>query len=295
MANDPWRRVAFGLVIVLVLAIGAAVAIGVRPGAPSPSTSPGPTGIAANPTPTPSVSPVVGTPTAPTIGPSVSATPAESPPASESPSASGAAAAAMTIRQLKLDAQEDPEGRDRRLTFNTDHPAEVAVSVKTGSPRERVHACLILNGVELFCTTGTTFTMTGVTSQPNRTWVATLRGDGIATPAVDVALAFPTEAPAVTIDGAWFDGAARPDYNGVVVELVPRAGPLVAINAGWDGNHDYRLTIQPEGGTGLAFEGTGTSVAQEVLVAGGELQRIELANAGAGADHVTLTATITWQ
>jgi len=32
-----------------------------------------------------------------------------------------------------------------------------------------------------------------------------------------------------------------------------------------------------------------------VLLAGGELHRIELLNIGAGADHIPLSATIAWQ
>ncbi len=125
----------------------------------------------------------------------------------------------------------------------TDDPATVVVRIETLTPRGTVDACLVLNEVELLCTSGTTFTMNGQTSRSNATWELTLRGQGVETPEVDVSLEFPAGEPVVTIDGAWFDGSARPDYNGVVVELTPRAGPLVSIGATWDGSHDYRLSI----------------------------------------------------
>ena len=229
-------------------------------------------------------------PSLPSVAPSASVSPA-----SPSPSASGPAPATVTIRGLKLDAQDDPEGRDRRLTFTTHGPAAVVAHIESLAPRLTVDACLVVNAVELFCTSGRTFTMNGSTSRSNALWALTLRGQGGATPTLDVSLAFPSAEPTFTIDGAWFDGAARPDRNGVVVELVPRAGPLVSIGATWDGSHDYRLTIQPPSGTGLVFEGTANAVTQDVLLAGGELHRIELLNTGAGADHVTFTATIAWR
>lgn len=201
----------------------------------------------------------------------------------------------MTIRGLKLDAQEDPGGRDRRLVFTTEDPATIVVNIQALAPRGTVDACLVLNGVELFCTSGSTFTMNGRTSRPNGAWELALRGQGVATPELDVRLEFPAVEPAITIDGAWFDGAARPDYNGVAVELTPRTGPLVSISATWDGSHDYRLAIQPPAGAGLEFEGTDDAVAQDVLLAAGELHRIELRNTGAGTDHVALTTTIAWR
>jgi hypothetical protein len=111
---------------------------------------------------------------------------------------------------------------------------------------------------------------------------------------MDVRLEFPSKNPAVTISGAWFDGAARPDYNGVAVELVPPAGPQASVKATWDGSQSYRLSVQPSGGTALQFEGTGSGVDRDVPVAAGVEQRIELRNIGAGASHVAFTATVAW-
>jgi hypothetical protein len=200
----------------------------------------------------------------------------------------------VTIRGLKVDATDDAEGRDRRLTFKTEDPAIVSVKVTGLAPRAPVDACLLLNDVELFCTSGPTFQMSGHTSRPNGTWAVTLRGHGAATPAMDVSLEFPSEVPAVTIDGAWFDGTARPDYNGVSVELAPRAGPVASVSATWDGSRSYRLTVQPSGGTGVEFEGTGSALARDVPVTAGVVQHIELRNTGAGTDHIALTATVAW-
>ncbi|MCI0345107.1 MAG: hypothetical protein L0221_06620 [Chloroflexi bacterium] len=201
----------------------------------------------------------------------------------------------MTIvRGLKLDATDDPDGRDRKLTFTTDDPASISMRIAAVAASGTVDACLAINGTELYCTSGRSFTMTGQTSRSNATWALTLRGQGSVTPVLDVTLEFPTAEPTLTLDGAWFDGAARPDYNGLVIELAPR-DPLVSISATWEGSHAYRLTVDEQLGSGsLSFEGSGSAVTQEVLLAA-EVHRIELLNTGAGADRVPLTATIAWR
>lgn len=288
--KDPWRGVAFGLALVLVVAVGLAVALALATDSPPASTEPHPTAPEDDPTPTLSESAPVPT-SSPSDEPSVSASP-PGPSPSASPSLSGTATA--TIRGVKLDAGVDPGGRDRQISFRTDDPATVTVRVSAVSPQGTVDACLTLNGVELYCTSGTTFTMTGQTSRSNATWALTLRGQGAETPELDVTLDFPAAAPTLTIEGAWFDGAARADYNGVVFELVPR-NPLVSISASWEGSHPYRLTVQEQVGSGaLEFEGTGSAVAQDVLLAT-ELHRIELVNTGAGAERITFTASISWR
>lgn len=173
-------------------------------------------------------------------------------------------------------------------------PATVGVSVTGIAPRSTVKACLFLNDVQLLCSSGTAFTMTGHTSRPAGHWTLTLRGAGAATPTLDARLEFPAAEPMLTIEGAWFDGAARPAYNGVAVELTPRAGPSAAVSASWDGSQAYRLTVQPEGGTAAAVDGTGDNVSRDMPVTAGAVQRIELRNTGAGAEHTSLSATIAW-
>jgi hypothetical protein len=122
-----------------------------------------------------------------------------------------------------------------------------------------------------------------------------LRGVGAATPTLDLRLEFPSAEPILTIDGAWFDGAARPLYNGVAVELTPRAGSSAAVEAVWDGIRDYRLSVRPEGGTEIAIDGSGQGVTRDMPVSAGVLQRIEVRNTGAGADHIPLEmVTIGW-
>jgi hypothetical protein len=319
VTNDRWRTVAFGLAILLIVVVGFAVAQAIAPGSPGPTGSAGPSATTAGPTPTAAGSPSLGPTTAPTVPPSEAVPPsatvgpppsvapsttptgaptagpsASVPPSSPGPSATGPVPAVVTIRGLKVDAGDDAAGRDRRLTFKTEDPAMVFVKVEGLAPKASVDACLLLNDAELFCTSGPTFQMSGHTSRPNGTWTVTLRGTGSATPSMDVRLEFPSDSPAVTISGAWFDGAARPAYNGLAVELVPAVGPEVSATATWEGSQSYRLSVQPSGGTALTFEGTGSGVDRDVPVAAGLLQRIELRNIGAGAAHIALTATVAW-
>ena len=164
----------------------------------------------------------------------------------------------------------------------------------TVSPPFAVDACLEVNAVQLYCTSGHSFTMTGETSRSNATWTLTLRGQHAETPKLDVTLEFPAAEPTLTIDGAWFDGAARPDYNGVVVEITPSTGSPVSIDGAWDGSQTWKLTIKPPSGSDLAFEGAGSTAHQTVGLEN-ELYRIELMNTGAGAAHIPLTATIAWR
>jgi hypothetical protein len=284
--NNPGRGVAFGLAVVLIVMVGLAVVMAIAPGSPPASSTPRPTVSAAATTPPPSESPAT-TSGAPSVEPSASLS---SP--SPNPSASGTARATASIRGLKLDAKDDPVGRDRQITFRTDEPATISMRIAV-TPRNKVDACLAANAVQLYCTSGTTFTMTGQTTRASATWTLTLRSQGIETPKVDVTFDFPAAEPTLTIAGAWFDGAARPDYNGVVFELLPR-DPLVSISATWEGSHPYRLTIREQLGTGvLVFDGVDSAVTQDVLM-GDEPQRIELMNTGAGATRIPFTATLAW-
>ena len=288
--KDPWRAVAFGLAIVLLVGVGLALAMALATDSPPASIEPSPTAPVDEPTPTLTESSPAPT-SAPSDEPSASASPT-GPSPSVSPIPSGTASA--TVRGLKLDARDDPGGRDRQISFRTDNPATVTMRISKVSPQGTVDACLRLNGVELYCTSGSTFTMTGQTTRSSATWALTLRGQGVETPEFDVTIEFPAAAPSLTIEGVWFDGAARPDYNGIVVELVPR-DPLVSLSATWEGSHPYRLTVQEQAGSGaLEFEGTGSALTQDVLL-GTELNRFELVNTGAGAERIPLTATIAWR
>ena len=280
------RGVAFGLAIVLIVMIGLAVAMAIAPGSPPASSGPSPTIPGTETTAPPSESPSAPTST-PSAEPSASAASS-----SPNPSASGTAGVTLTIRGLRLDGGDDPAGLDRRISFRTG-PADVSMHL-TVSPPSAVDACLEVNAVQLYCTSGHSFTMRGQTTRSNATWTLTLRGQGVETPKLDVTLDFPAAEPTVTIEGAWFDGAARPDYNGVVVEISPRSPPA-SISATWESSQAYRLTVAELLGSGvLEFEGTDSSVTEEVLL-GQEPHRIVLLNTGAGAAHIGLVATIAWQ
>jgi len=285
--NNPGRGLAFGLAVVLIVLVGLAVAMNLTPSSPPASLEPSPTLSAAATTPPPSQSPP--TPASPSPGePSASASPS-----SPEPSASGGTGVTATIRGLKLDGADDSTGRDRQISFHTEGPSAVSMRLVV-SPPNAVDACLAVNGVQLYCTSGHSFTMRGETTRSNATWTLSLRGQHAETPRLDVTLEFPATEPTLTIDGAWFDGAARPDYNGVVIEISPREPP-VSISATWDGSHEYRLTVRELGGSGvLDFDGTDSSVTEEVLL-GQELHRIELVNTGAGGMRIPLTVTIAWR
>ena len=272
----------------LILLVGLAVAMALGPASPPASSGPSPTVSAAATTPPPSESPSPVASASPSSEPSSSVLPA-----SAEPSASGETGNTATIRGLKLDGADDPAGQDRQITFRTNGPAAVSMRLVVVAPNA-VDACLAVNAVQLYCTSGHSFTMTGETSRSNATWTLSLRGQHAETPKLDVTLEFPAAEPTLTIDGAWFDGAARPDYNGVVIELKPSTGSPVSIDAAWEGNQPWRFTITPPTGSALEYEGTGSAVQQTVALEG-ELHSFELVNTGAGAERIPLTMTIAWR
>ncbi len=144
------------------------------------------------------------------------------------------------------------------------------------------------------CQESTEAAVTSVASAAVTTWTVTLTGADGAGGTADVVLGFPSQAPAVTIDGFRFQGTAFDDYNGFLAE-VQVTGESLAVQAEWSGGSaPYRVTISSEGGTVLDESGEGTEIEVDAVTEAGP-HRIRLSNQQEFAEQdFTLRATISW-
>jgi hypothetical protein len=231
-------------------------------------------------------------------GPSASPTATPAPTATPQPSAPATLPATIVLTGLKLDAADDPNGVDRKVTFKTQGPGTIAVGLTLPTPQGGVVICFGTAGGSPECRTtakGTRFT---ATTSP-ATYELTLRGDGMSTPAVEVAVSFPATAPSVTINNARFDGKAFPDTNGLQATVTPRQDGDVTLEAEWGGHpllYDIELTEQAGGSGALSLtnQGPATRVTQRMPVTGTNPWMLVLRNSEDGFGITPLDATIAW-
>jgi predicted small secreted protein len=254
-------------------------------------------------------------PSAPATGAPATAAPSEPPSLEPSPSASAEAAsptasatpkaspkpgkpATIVFTSLKLDAKDDPEGKNRVFTFDSRGTGTITVSVNVTSPRGTAVLCLSAGGKKVGCTTTDDGRITAITTKRTESFKATVRGSGIATPVVDVAITFPAKAPTVTIANARFDGTDYPDTNGIVANITPRTEGNVTLLAQWGGHpFSYEVDLMEQGGSGstiLADQGPSTGASVSLPVAGANPWRLVLQNIDPGFGVTPMTATVAW-
>jgi hypothetical protein len=248
------------------------------------------------PTKTPAASP---TPTEPP-----SATPSEAPPPSPTPSATPAPTtppgppATIVVTKLKVDAADDPNGRDRTLTFQAQGAGTVTATVTDQAPMADTVMCMYADGVKAGCTTTVDGSLTADTTKPTAAFKVTLRGSGIETPMVEVALTFPADAPSVTIEDARFDGTDYPETNGIQAIITPRADGNVKLVAEWGGHpfpYDIELVeINGPGSVILDDQPASTRVSESLPVTGTNPWKLVLRNIEGGFGTTPMTATIGW-
>ena len=240
------RRLLIGAVLVVALAGGAILVLGGLGGGGTSSATSSPTAIAGSspssgpesPAPSPSALPVESPPATPGPSASASAEPSPSVAASVTPSSAPGEPATIVVSDLKLDAMDDPAGRDRSIGFHTDVPGEVTATVSVRSPQGNAVICLGA-GQQLGqpdAAPSADGTLAAVAPDGGGDFVLTLRGEGIETPVVDVTVTFPSTAPAVLIAGARFDGTQYPETNGIAATVTPRGDGDVTLSADWGGH-----------------------------------------------------------
>ena len=296
------------VVAVFVVAVigGGALAFVVLGGGGSPEPS---SAAAASSTPTAATVAATPTPEVPTLTPTEAPTPDRPP---SDPRADPRAdphrhpeahqrpgpAATIVLTQLKLDAKDDPEGRNRLVTFTTGGTGTITVALSSLSPQGSTRMCLSADGKALGCRTAAAGKLTAKTTKKAASFELTLRGDGIETPLVEVAITFPATTPSVTVDNARFDGSMSSETNGIQAIVQPRADGDVHLTADWGGHPFlYEVDLLEVGGSGgqtLANQGPATRMDEQLPVTAPNPWKVLLQNIETGFGTTPMTVTIAW-
>lgn len=294
------QRLAIALVFVIAVVGGGALAFLVLGGG---GTGPGasPSQVATS-TATPSTSIAPGDDTSPSASLSASTEPSLEPSATASPSPTPTVAPGqntiVVLTALKLDAQDDPNGLNRKLSFRSQGTGTVNVAIRTLSPMGTVVLCLAQDGVRVGCKTTDVGTLTATTTTRNADFTVTLRGEGILAPIVEVTITFPARKPSITIANARFDGTLFPDTNGLQLFVAPRDAGEVTLDAEWGGHpFSYEVDLLEQGGPGtqvLVNQGPSTGAQVSLPVTSGNPWKLLLQNIDDGFGVTLLDATISW-
>ncbi|MHB8892342.1 MAG: hypothetical protein ACYC65_09905 [Candidatus Limnocylindrales bacterium] len=264
--------------------------------------SPGPSSIAsasATPSAAAATPASPATPTlTPTEAPTPEPTPTTAPSATAKPTTAPGPAATIVFTQLKLDAGDDPDGRDRLVTFTARGTGTVTVTLSTLSPMGSTHMCLTADGKSLGCRTTADGTLTATNIKAASAFELTLRGNGIETPVVEVGVTFPAATPSVTLANARFDGTGYPEWNGIQAIVQARSDGDVRVTAEWGGHPFlYELDLFEQGGSGsetLANQGPATRMDEALPVTAANPWKVLLQNIEIGFGITPMTVTITW-
>jgi hypothetical protein len=297
------ERLLIVAVFVIALAGGGILAMNLLGGGGDGGASPSPIASAsASPTPTASVTaPPSESPSATaeasasaSLEPSTSVSPSATPASSPTPGEP----ATIVLTGLKLDARDDPDGKDRSIGFRTDGTGDVTAQVTVRSPQGGVVMCLGADGGQPDCSPTANGVLTAVAPDGGSDAVVTLRGEGIDAPIVDVTITFPATAPAVIIAGARFDGTLYPETNGITATVTPRRNGDLTLAADWGGHPFlYGVELREEGGEGAvvpADQGPATRMTETWPVTGPNRWTVGLRNAEDGFGPTELDATIAW-
>jgi hypothetical protein len=300
------QRLAVALVFLVALVGGGVVALTLLGGGGATGASPGP--VAAGSPSSPASSAPAGSPSAiaePTEPPSTepeSAEPSESAapttPPTPAPTVAPGRNTVVVFTALKLDAKDDPDGFNRKLSFRSQGSGTVNVAIRTISPQGMTVMCLSADGERLACKTTAVGTLTATTTTRKADFSLTLRGDGIFAPVVEVTVTFPARTPSITITNARFDGTLYPETNGLQLFVAPREDGEVTVDAAWGGKpFNYEIDLLEQGGPGtqvLANQGPSTGAQATLPVTTGNPWKLLLQNINDGFGVTLLDATISW-
>ena len=291
------QRLAVALVFVIAVVGGGALAFVLLGGS----------GDATGASPSPSLAEVVTEPPSPTgtpsEAPSASSLPSPTIAPTETPSPTPTVApgrnTVVVLTALKLDAKDDPDGLNRKLSFRSQGTGTVNVALRTISPVGTAVLCLLRDGKRVGCKTTAVGTITATTTTRNADFIVTLRGDGIFAPVVEVTITFPARKPSITVANARFDGTAFPDTNGLQVFVAPREAGEVTLDATWGGHpFSYEIDLLEQGGSNtsivLADQGPSIGAQASIPVTPGNPWKLLLQNINDGFGVTGLDATISW-
>ncbi len=258
----------------------------------------------ASPTPEALASPSLSSPDSQPTGTPATASPVEPSPsvepsaeASASPTTAPAPTAELTFTELFLDAEENPDGTDRIITWAS-ATGGITASIESVTPIGATVMCLKTPTQELGCKTTGQGRLTAKTTKPRETFILVLRGDGIAQPIVNVTLTFPARKPKVTIENARFDGTTWPETNGIQAIVQPRADGDVRVVAEWGGKPFlYELDLFEQGGPGSVVvqpDESSTGIDTAVPVTAPNPWKVVLQNIEPGFGVTLMTASIAW-
>jgi hypothetical protein len=302
MTEAQWRTIAIVLAVVLAVLVGIVFVTSLPSGSSGPTPSPSAASAA------PSIGGASGSPASsePSVAPSAVGSTAPSASASTGPSASPtvpptAGFAQITFTDFRLDANADPAGKARTFTFKTDGPGTVTAKLTAKSPQGTSRFCLRVGASAPLCRNWSSGTLKGTTSAKNQTtFVVTLRGVGIATPTVDLALTFRSKTPSVTVTNARFDGTAgaAEGYNGLNGRAKIRSGGEISVTADWGGkpfDYTYSLVDLAEPSAGGVFPGNGTGIDRTDPATPTHSYGFSLVNAETGFGRTQMTMTLAWK
>jgi hypothetical protein len=295
------QRLLVGAVLVVVLIGGGVLAMGILGGGGGAPATPSPAASARPSATLPVTAPPTVSPSA-TVEPSASASaePSSSvaPSATPTPTSAPGKPATIVLSGLKLDAKDDPNGKDRSIGLHTDGTGDVTATVSALTPQGNAVMCLGVGGGSPDCKTTGSGELSATAPAGGGDFVLTLRGEGTETPVVDVTVTFPATDPAVLISGARFDGTGYPETNGITAIVTPRSKGDVTFAADWGGHPFlYAVDLHEQGGPGsqvLADQGPATRMTTTLPVTAPNPWKLVLRNTEQGFGPTDLDATIAW-
>ena len=231
----------------------------------------------------------------PTDTPSEEAPPTDEPTSTPRPTTAPGVPTTVVVTGFQLDAEEDPAGVDRKLSFRSQGAGDILVATRVLSPQGSVAMCLFAAGEELECTSDGSASAN--TTKRREEFELRLRGEGIETPEVEITITFPARNPGLGIEGARFDGTDFPQTNGIQLLITARENGVLPLSASWGGHpFAYEIDLLQVDGSGsqvLANQGPSTGVDVTLPITIGTW-RLVLQNIDSGFGVTPLDVSLGW-
>jgi hypothetical protein len=250
VTTAQWRTLTYVLAVIFLLLLALVVVLVLSRTNPGTGSTPTPSGLAgasATPIGTGGPSPTQSATASVAASASAEASPSASPAASP---AADVPAARAVIRGLGVDDPDSPQAVPRVIVFTSEGGDDVAVKLQEATGG-KVELCLYpgtladpLGDPACLKTTGSTLTGRSKGKKPF-TWTVTVAGVKKGnTPAVDLRLDWAAHAPRLQMDDIRLQGTGAEPYDGVAVELAPRASAgSVALAGSWGDELPFRARI----------------------------------------------------
>jgi hypothetical protein len=236
---------------------------------------------------TPRPSPAPRHSTRPIATSAPSASPSPTPPA---------APAAIRFKGVGFDSPDATTPTERSLTFRSDAPGTVTVTLgRTSAGRVRI--CL-WQGDGPHRPGDCRTTSGGSLHQPAAasvtTWNVAIIGLDIQTQSIaDIRLEYPAAAPSVAFGGFRFQGVANPGANGIDAVFNASSGPI-SVDASWNGSRPWRSVLNKAGTTLVDKTGRGSDLHLAARTSGGKTG-VELTETeDYTSQEVFISGTIAW-